>query len=888
MKSHVIPDIFGIPKIHKNNPPMRPIVDVRQAVTMPLAKDLDYHLIEIDQNVGHLCKDSWELLAQDTIEEKSVPVLEETEADNDWCHVTEFNMYFYQYVQCMLFGIDEVNQSVHLLPNISLGFGIYDSCDTVEMALKGIIWLLTGESRISPNYHCPGIPPSAAIIGDLSSKTSVPIARILGLYKYPQISYVSSVSILSDKHQFPSFLRTIPSDNYQSRGLARLLVYFGWTWVGLLAENTDYGYMGSKIFKDELAKAEVCLAFSETIPIVDPEKKIQQITDIIAKSTAKAILIFSFVYNMYPLMEEVVKRHITGKIWIASDGWADSPLLSKPAFLKPLHGTIGFMNLRGNIPGFQNFLYNMSTFNNLDDIFLKTFWENAFGCNWLKSEMQNEKEGNLSAVSQKCTGSENLKSLNIGFFDVSNLRYTYNVYIAVYVISHALHNMSLCRGGEGPFANRSCTDLKHFKPWQLLHYIRTVHFRNNIGEEISFDENGDPPALYDILNWQMTQEGMFKYVEVGRFDSRFPAGQDLAINRSLILWNTGNQVPSSVCSDMCQLGHRKAPKQGQPVCCFHCVLCSEGEIANHTDSTDCLKCAENEWPTERQDRCQEKSLEFLTFAEPLGATLASAAIFCALLTTTVLFIFVRNRDTPIVKANNRQLSYLLLCSLILSFLCSLNFIGHPVSISCMLRQVVFGIVFTLSVSCVLAKTIMVVIAFSATKPNSNLKRWVGPALPNVLIISCTSIQLVLCIAWLLTAPAFPEQNTRSQPGRIIIECNEGSTTLFWCMLGYMGLLATVSFIVAFLSRNLPGSFNEAKVITFSMFIFVIVWLSFVPGYLSTKGKFMVAVEIFAILSSSAALVSCIFIPKCFNILLRPHINTKDYLMGKEAPNKQAK
>uniref|UniRef100_H2ZUL8 G-protein coupled receptors family 3 profile domain-containing protein n=1 Tax=Latimeria chalumnae TaxID=7897 RepID=H2ZUL8_LATCH len=298
------------------------------------------------------------------------------------------------------------------------------------------------------------------------------------------------------------------------------------------------------------------------------------------------------------------------------------------------------------------------------------------------------------------------------------------------------------------------------------------------------------------------------------------------------------------------------------------------------DSSECIKCPEDQWSNERQDACIPKTIEYLSYEDPMGVALAAISIFCALVPAFGLGTFIKFRDTPIVKANNRELSYLLLVALVLCFLCSLIFIGRPRKVTCMLRQVAFGIIFVLCVSCVLAKTIMVVIAFNATKPNSNLRKWVGPKLPNTIVFLCTIIQVVICIAWLTSSPPFPEQNMKSQIGMIIIECNEGSVTAFWCVLGYMGLLAIISFIVAFLARKLPDSFNEAKFISFSMLVFVTVWLSFIPAYVSTRGKYMVAVEIFAILASSAGLLGCIFFPKCYIILLKPHMNTKEYLMGK--------
>ncbi|XP_064408870.1 vomeronasal type-2 receptor 26-like [Latimeria chalumnae] len=260
---------------------------------------------------------------------------------------------------------------------------------------------------------------------------------------------------------------------------------------------------------------------------------------------------------------------------------------------------------------------------------------------------------------------------------------------------------------------------------------------------------------------------------------------------------------------------------------------------------------------------------------PAGLCAGGASLLGTLIPAAILCTFVRYRDTPIVKANNRELSYLLLVALILCFLYCLIFIGQPLAVSCILYQTAFGIIFAFCVSCVLAKIIIVVIAFNVTKPDTNLKRWVGHKLSNIIVLTCTLLQVITWIVWLSSSSPFPECNMKSQPGKIIIECNEGSTIALWCMLGYMSLLAIVSFIVALIARNLPDSFNEAKFITFSMLLFVTVWQSFIPAYLSTKGKYMVAVEVFAILASSAGLMACIFFPQCYIILLRP--DTRDYL-----------
>ncbi|MEQ2208067.1 hypothetical protein XENOCAPTIV_024299 [Xenoophorus captivus] len=307
----------------------------------------------------------------------------------------------------------------------------------------------------------------------------------------------------------------------------------------------------------------------------------------------------------------------------------------------------------------------------------------------------------------------------------------------------------------------------------------------------------------------------------------------------------------------------------------------ENSMVIFSSLSECFSCPEDYWSSPQRDHCVPKKTEFLSYQEPLGICLTAASLLGTFICTVVLGIFIYHRSTPIVRANNSELSFNLLLSLKLCFLCSLLFIGRPRLWTCQLRHASFGISFVLCVSCILVKTMVVLAVFKSSKPGGEASlKWFGVSQQRGTVLVLTSVQAAICTAWLISFSPSPHKNTKYHNDKIVYECVVGSAVGFSVLLGYIGILAILSFVLAFLARNLPDNFNEAKLITFSMLIFCAVWVAFVPAYISSPGKYADAVEVFAILASSFGLLLALFGPKCYIILLRPERNTKKAIMGR--------
>ncbi|XP_021009940.1 vomeronasal type-2 receptor 116-like [Mus caroli] len=654
-----------------------------------------------------------------------------------------------------------------------------------------------------------------------------------------------------------------PKDTSLSLAIVFLLLQFRWSWVGLIIPDDHRGTQILSDLRGNMESHGICIAFLIIISSAwnafsnELWKNMYKIEE----SSANVIVIYGDIISVQGLMRHIAQLLVTWKVWVLSSSW-DVDTHSDYFMVESFHGSLIFSHHHEEMVEFMNFVQTVNPYKYPEDNYLPKFWFLFFKCSFSEFNCQ---------LLENCQPNASLDLLPRHHFDPAMNEEGYNIYNAVYAVAYSIHEMNLQQIQTQPYAKG---EEMVFSQWQLHPFLKNTIMRSHVRRHTATHRGGNLDAQYDILNFWNFPSGLGLKVKVGTYSLSAQQGPQFSLCEQMIQWPTGfTKIPQSVCSESCRPGFRKAAQEGKAVCCFDCIPCANNEISNETDMDQCVKCPESHYANPEKSHCLQKSVSFLAYDEPLGMALTITALCFSLLIAMVLVVFVKHRDTPIVKANNRTLSYILLLTLFICLLSSLLFIGQPNTTTCILQQTAFGILFTVALSTVLAKATTVVIAFKATVP-ARMVRWLMVSrAPNFIVPICTLIQLIICGIWLVTSPPFIDQDTQAEHGHIIIVCNMGSTFAFHTVLGYLCSLGLGSYTMAFLSRNLPDTFNEAKFLSFSMQVFFCVWITFLPVYHSTKGKVMVAMEVFSILASSVALFGLIFAPKCYIILLRPEKNS---------------
>ncbi|KAM7411141.1 hypothetical protein PAMA_021225 [Pampus argenteus] len=743
-------------------------------------------------------------------------------------------------MEAMLYALDQINSDPELLPNITLGARILDTCSRDTYALEqsltfvqALIQKDTSDIRCS-NGEQPIIRKPERVVGVIgasASSVSIMVANILRLFEIPQVSYASTAPELSDNNRYDFFTRVVPPDSYQAQAMLDIVKALGWNYVSTLASEGNYGESGVEAFMQISREAGgVCIAQSVKIPREPSDGEFDKIIKrLMETSNARGVIIFANEDDIKRVLEAGKRANLTGHfLFVGSDSWGakSSPIADLEDVAE---GAVTILPKRACIDGFDQYFTSRSLENNRRNIWFNEFWEDDFRCKLTRPGIK------LDPDKKKCTGEERI-GRDSSYEQEGKVQFVID---AVYSVAYALHSMhqDLCPGSYGV-----CSNMDPVEGRSLLNYIRAVNFNGSAGTSVLFNENGDAPGRYDIFQFQMTNHSHPGYHVIGQWTN------NLRLNLEEMQWSGGDKlVPESICSFPCKPGERKKMVKGVP-CCWHCELCDGYQY--QLDEFNCETCPSDMRPVPNRTACRPTPIIKLEWNSPWALVPVS-------LSTLGIFLI---------------------------YLITFLMIAEPGTVACAFRRLLLGLGMAITYSAMLTKTNRIYRIFEQGKKSVTPPKFISPTSQLAITFLLISIQVLGVFVWFAVVPPHTiidyEELRPPNPelARGILKCDMSDLSII-CCLSYSIVLMVTCTVYAVKSRGVPETFNEAKPIGFTMYTTCIVWLAFVPIFFgtaqSTEKLFIQTATLTVSMSLSASVsLGMLYMPKVYVIIFHPEQNVQ--------------
>lgn len=210
-----------------------------------------------------------------------------------------------QRLEAMLYAVDLINNNTSILPNITLGVHILDTCSKDTYALNQSLEFIrvSLDALDTSMLECsdgraPRVKyrakPVRGVVGGSYSSVSLQVANLFRLFHIPQISPASTARALSDKKRYEFFARTVPPDTFQAMAMMDVMQLFNWSYISTIHSEGSYGEFGIEVIHDLAMQRNICIAVSEKIPHnADVKVFDTAVGNLMKKPTARAVVLFT-------------------------------------------------------------------------------------------------------------------------------------------------------------------------------------------------------------------------------------------------------------------------------------------------------------------------------------------------------------------------------------------------------------------------------------------------------------------------------------------------------------------------------------------------------------------------------------------------------------------
>lgn len=339
-----------------------------------------------------------------------------------------------------------------------------------------------------------------------------------------------------------------------------------------------------------------------------------------------------------------------------------------------------------------------------------------------------------------------------------------------------------------------------------------------------------------------------------------PPGLGVPARRSRPRWVSRGQGAAG------RAPHRGRALTGSEVC--------EVSVSS-TDPFDCQACGLGEWAPAGSEVCFNRTVEFLSWSEPLSWALLAPAVLLMLLIAALAVLFALNVSTPVVKSAGGKTCFLMLGSLACTCSSLFCYFGEPSRAACLLRVPLFTISFTVFLSCVATRSFQILCIFKLNARCPALyEAWMRRRGPVLFVAASTAVQAALCAVTEATSPSVPLREYGARADWVVLECAQSAAADV--AIAYTVLLSAGCFALSYAGTDLPAAYNEAKSLTVSLLLHLGCTAAVLCSQGALRGRAEPAARVLSTLGTLAVLLGGYFVPRAFVILLRPHQNTAEH------------
>ncbi|GFO22790.1 metabotropic glutamate receptor-like [Plakobranchus ocellatus] len=398
-----------------------------------------------------------------------------------------------QYVEALIFAVDEINRDPKLMPNITLGMILLDDCVKESTASAQAVRFLSqyhvlghlqqpqrGEGSGQPVNMVEGKSSSNAsivkagtcdcerhtafydVVGVISptrSDNCIAVSYLLSPVQVPQLSFAATSDELSDSHLHPYFLRLVPTASVEVAAILEFVKLQGWSYISIVTSRGSYGEAAATAVLTQASGAGACVAvhLRTYLGMTAPEYR-DLVRKLLGFPRARAVIAFIGGVEIVGLLTAIQDLGAVGwHVWIGSDTWADHLTMVPPETRIALYGSFITKFYLPDVPKFEQHFRTIKP-SSSENPWFRRFWEHQFNCSFLD---------------RTCDESRDItESRDFHFLSLIGLAID-----SVYAYAHALTDLREreCPQESGP-AFRDCVSGS-----RLLAYLKNVSFDGTTG-----------------------------------------------------------------------------------------------------------------------------------------------------------------------------------------------------------------------------------------------------------------------------------------------------------------------------------------------------------------------------------------------------------------------